>query len=68
MNRIWTIIHSSSDRIRRLSPLETEHLMGFPDDYTNVTVGHRSNRTSRYKGTGNSWVVPVIKWLGELNK
>ena len=53
------------DRIRRLSPLETERLMGFPDNYTNVTVGHRSNRTSRYKATGNSWVVPVIKWLGE---
>ena len=53
------------DRIRRLSPLETERLMGFPDDYTNVSVGRRSNRTSRYKATGNSWVVPVIKWFGE---
>lgn len=53
------------DRIRRLSPLETERLMGFPDDYTNVKVGRRSNRTSRYKVTGNSWVVPVIRWLGE---
>lgn len=53
------------DRIRRLSPLETERLMGFPDDYTNVTVGRKSNRTSRYKATGNSWVVPVIKWFGE---
>lgn len=53
------------DRIRRLSPLETERLMGFPDNYTNVSVGRRSNRTSRYKATGNSWVVPVIKWFGE---
>ena len=53
------------DRIRRLSPLETERLMGFPDDYTNVTVGRRSNRTRRYKATGNSWVVPVIRWFGE---
>ena len=52
------------DRIRRLSPLETERLMGFPDNYTDVKV-NRSNRTRRYKATGNSWVVPVIKWLGE---
>ena len=53
------------NRIRRFSPLETERLMGFPDDYTNVTVGNKSNRTRRYKATGNSWVVPVIKWFGE---
>lgn len=52
------------DRIRRLSPLETERLMGFPDNYTDVKVG-RSNRTKRYKATGNSWVVPVIRWFGE---
>ena len=39
--------------------------MGFPDDYTNVTVGRRSNRTRRYKATGNSWVVPVIRWFGQ---
>lgn len=53
------------DRIRRLSPLETERLMGFPDNYTDVMIGHRSNRTRRYKATGNSWVVPIIKWFGE---
>ena len=39
--------------------------MGFPDDYTNVSIGRKSNRTNRYKATGNSWVVPVIKWFGE---
>ena len=53
------------DRIRRLSPLETERLMGFPDNYTDVNIGRRSNRTRRYKATGNSWVVPVIRWFGE---
>ena len=53
------------ERIRRLSPLETERLMGFPDNYTDVNIGRRSNRTSRYKATGNSWAVPVIRWLGE---
>lgn len=49
-------------RIRRLSPLETERLMGFPDDYTNLTG---AKKTNRYQGTGNSWAVPVVNWLGK---
>ena len=36
--------------------------MGFPDNYTNL-VG--AKKTSRYQGTGNSWAVPVVKWIGE---
>lgn len=53
-------------RLRRLSPLECERLMGFPDNYTNIqSYGKRSIRTSRYKALGNSWAVPVIKWLGQ---
>lgn len=49
-------------RIRRLSPLETERLMGFPDNYTNLTG---AKKTNRYQGIGNSWAVPVVKWIGE---
>lgn len=49
-------------RIRRLSPLETERLMGFPDNYTNL-VG--AKKTNRYQGTGNAWAVPVVKWIGK---
>jgi len=48
-------------RIRRLSPLETERLMGFPDDYTDL---HNAKKTNRYQATGNSWAVPVVRWLG----
>lgn len=48
-------------RIRRLSPLETERLMGFPDEYTNL---EKSKKTNRYQATGNSWAVPVVKWIG----
>lgn len=48
-------------RIRRLSPLETERLMGFPDNYTDLP---KSKKTNRYQATGNSWAVPVVKWLG----
>ena len=50
------------DRIRRLSPLETERLMGFPDNYTNLPG---AKKTNRYQATGNSWAVPVVRWLGE---
>lgn len=48
--------------LRRLSPLECERLMGFPDNYTQIID---SKRTNRYQATGNSWAVPVIKWLGK---
>lgn len=48
-------------RIRRLSPLETERLMGFPDNYTDLAA---AKKTNRYQATGNSWAVPVVRWLG----
>ncbi|MFZ3371662.1 MAG: DNA cytosine methyltransferase, partial [Desulfitobacteriaceae bacterium] len=50
-----------NSRIRRLSPVECERLMGFPDNYTNL---HGAKKTNRYQATGNSWAVPVIKWIG----
>ena len=53
---------SQNERLRRLTPLECERLMGFPDNYTNLAG---AKRTSRYQAVGNSWAIPVIKWLGE---
>jgi DNA (cytosine-5)-methyltransferase 1 len=50
------------NRIRRLSPLECERLMGFPDNYTNIA---KAKRTNRYQAIGNSWAIPVVKWIGE---
>lgn len=50
------------ERIRRLTPLECERLMGFPDNYTNID---KAKRTNRYQAIGNSWAVPVVKWIGE---
>lgn len=49
-------------RIRRLSPLEGERLMGFPDNYTDLP---NAKRTNRYQAIGNSWAVPVVRWIGE---
>lgn len=50
------------NRIRRLSPLECERLMGFPDNYTNIKG---ATRTTRYQAIGNSWAIPVIEWIGK---
>lgn len=49
-------------KIRRLSPLECERLMGFEDGYTNLNSAKKSNR---YQALGNSWAVPVIQWIGK---
>lgn len=49
------------ERIRRLTPLECERLMGFPDNYTLID---NVKPTNRYQGVGNSWAVPVVKWIG----
>jgi len=53
---------SENGRLRRLTPLECERLMGFPDNYTNIPG---VKPTSRYQGVGNSWAVPVIQWIGD---
>lgn len=50
------------DRIRRISPLECERLMGFPDNYTDLPG---AKKTNRYQAIGNSWAVPVVKWIGQ---
>lgn len=49
-------------RIRRFSPLECERLMGFPDNYTDLPC---AKKTNRYQVIGNSWPVPVIRWIGK---
>lgn len=48
-------------QVRRLLPVECERLQGFPDNYTNVPG---ASDTSRYKALGNSWPVPMIRWVG----
>jgi DNA (cytosine-5)-methyltransferase 1 len=50
-----------NDRIRRLSPLECERLMGLPDNHTGISGARRTNR---YQAIGNSWAVPVVRWIG----
>ena len=53
---------SQNGRLRRLTPLECERLMGFPDNYTNIP---NNKDTLRYQAIGNSWAVPVIQWIAQ---
>lgn len=53
--------------VRRLTPLECERLQGAPDDHTNIAYRGRNTIADgpRYKMIGNSWAVPVVRWIGE---
>jgi DNA (cytosine-5)-methyltransferase 1 len=46
--------------VRRLTPLECERLMGWPDDWT---AGQSD--THRYKQCGNGVASPVAQWIGQ---
>jgi DNA (cytosine-5)-methyltransferase 1 len=55
-------------QVRRLTPVECERLQGFPEGYT--AIPWRKKPASecpdgpRYKALGNSWAVPVVRWIG----
>ena len=56
----------SSMQVRRLTPRECERLQGFRDDYTLVPWrGKLAPDGPRYKALGNSFAVPVVRWIGE---
>lgn len=52
--------------VRRLTPRECERLQGVPDDWT-LTPNARGKPMAdgpRYKLLGNSFAVPVVRWIG----
>lgn len=55
--------------LRRLIPMETERLQGFPDNYTQIPWRNKPAEDCpngpRYKVMGNSMAVPVMRWVGE---
>jgi site-specific DNA-cytosine methylase len=53
--------------VRRLIPVEVERLQGFPDNYTNIPWRKKIDAPDgpRYKALGNSWAVPVVRWIGK---
>jgi DNA (cytosine-5)-methyltransferase 1 len=62
-----SVIHNMA--VRRLTPTEAERLQGFPDGYTLIPWKKKPAEDCpdgpRYKALGNSFAVPVVRWLGE---
>jgi len=55
--------------LRKLTPMECERLMGFPDNHTKYDdEGKIIADTNRYKMCGNAVASPVAKWIGEIIK
>lgn len=54
--------------VRRLLPVETERLMGFPDGWTQIPWKGRKAEdcpdAPRYKACGNSMAINVMRWIG----
>ena len=54
--------------VRRLTPVECERLMGFPDNYTRIPWNGKLEEECpdghRYRACGNSMCVNVMRWLG----
>lgn len=54
---------------RRLTPEECEALMGLPRGWTRIAWRGKSPEDCpsgrRYKAVGNSFAVPVVRWIGE---
>lgn len=55
--------------VRRLTPMECERLQGFPDGWTAIPYRGKPAEECpdgpRYKALGNSFAVPVVRWIGE---
>ena len=54
--------------VRRLSPVESERLQGFPDNWTSPseeTINDENINTLRYTAIGNAVTVPVVEWIAK---
>lgn len=54
----------ASPRARFLMPVECERLQGFPDNWTQID-SPRCSDAARHRAIGNSWPVPVARWIGQ---
>ena len=59
---------SLNTSVRRLTPVECERLMGFPDNWTRIPWRGKPEEqcpdSPRYKACGNSMCVNVMRWIG----
>lgn len=59
------------DGVRRLSPVESERLQGFPDNWTLPSenlINDENINTLRYTAIGNAVSVPVVEWVAKKVK
>ena len=60
------LISQPTMAVRRLTPLECERLMGWPDDHTRYKAdGTEQADTHRYKQCGNGVASPVAQWIAK---
>ncbi len=54
--------------VRRIMPVEAERLQGLPDNYTRIPWRRKPAEACpdgpRYRAIGNSFPVPVVRWIG----
>lgn len=59
---------ATASAVRKLLPVECERLQGFPDGWTQIPYrgkpAEQCPDAPRYKALGNSWCVPVVRWIG----
>lgn len=60
-----SILHDKGiRRVRKLTPIECERLMGLPDEYTNIEFkGKPASDSRRYKAIGNGMAVPCSDFV-----
>jgi len=64
--RIVNAVFETTMAVRRLTPLECERLMGWPDDHTRYKAdGTEQADTHRYKQCGNGVASPVAQWIAK---
>jgi DNA (cytosine-5)-methyltransferase 1 len=65
-NAVSEATDSTNYRVRRLTPVECERLMGWPDKHTKYDKDDNElSDSARYKMCGNGIVAPVAQWLCE---
>ena len=56
--------HQAGNGVRRLTPIECERLMGWPDNWTAHSITGPQADSHRYKQCGNGVVANITHWIG----
>ena len=62
--RIVGAVHEAQMTVRRLTPIECERLMGWPDGWT-APEGVKASDSKRYAACGDGIVAPVAFWIAD---